>query len=394
MTNIKLLSDNYQVSGTDLSELRTALEEMDSITSLTKVSTLDIEILSLDRSRSISGGKTAFRVFSPLDGEMPSVGIQLDRPETEKFKTLAKETRANQLLLRVNGKILFTASDLISTMSTRAGLGGTNISRPSSRRDAYIAELFGFDEKDVKILVRKVGNIRKAFAMHSERYGLVPQVTLHDIIEKIDYGLGTPVCRYWEIDQSRSCVQLDFPERAKDFAKVYGISDRIIPGIRLMTSDVGDSSVCAIGTWRIGKGVVSSDVFSRKHVGKIDPAFILQQIERQIFARYDRIPKMLGELLKVDISDPAECLISILRQIKLEEKVGKRRLQEITDLLIAQFNPTLKYTAYDLAKTILALPDSLKGLPPSTLKTIEGLVVDAVFADYKEYETELAVIAA
>jgi len=64
-------------------------------------------------------------------------------------------------------------------------------------------------------------------------------------------------------------------------------------------------------------------------------------------------------------------------------------LQEITNLLNAQFNPSLKYTAYDLAKNILALPACIKGLPPSVLKGVEGTVIEAVFADYKEYETEL-----
>jgi hypothetical protein len=245
------------------------------------------------------------------------------------------------------------------------------------------------------MVVRKVGNIRKVFAMHSEKYTRVPQITLLQIIEQIEDNLGTPVCRYWEVNHNRSLAQLDFPEKAKDFAKVYGISDHIIPGLRLETSDVGESSVCAVGTWRIGNGNGCSDVYTRKHVGKIDPEYILGYISQQIFKRYEYIPKRLGELLLTDISDPVACLSSVLNQMKSKdkEKLGKRRLREITNLLCQQFNPLLKYTAYDLAKTILALPDTLKGLPPSAQKIVERVAVEAIFADYKEYENELTLVA-
>jgi len=389
MTNTQVLSDDYQRSGTDLEELRTVLKEMDAMTSLKTTSTLDIELLSYDKSRGIVDGQTPFRVFHPYEGERASVGMSLDGPGKEKIAPLVRETRTNRLLLRVGSKVYFTAAGLMYTMSKRAGIGGANIGRPSGRRDAYIAELFGVDEKDVRMLVRKTGGARKVYAMHSDRYTRAPQTTLIDIIEKIEHGLGKPVCRNWDVTHIRSYVQLDFPERAKDFARVYGISDHIVPGLRLVTSDVGESSVYAVGTWRIGKGIAYCDEYSRKHVGKFDPEYILKQIDKQIFAKFESIPKTLAELSLINIKDPAGALFSVLQQIKLEAEVGKRRLQEITNLLSAQFNPALKYTAYDIAKNIMALPACLRGLPPTVLKAVESIVINAVFADYKEYETEL-----
>ena len=391
MTNTKILCDDYQRSGDDLEELRAALQEMDAMTRIKFVSTLDIELLSLDRIRGVVDGQTPFRVFHPYEGERASVGMSLDGPDKEKLAPLVREMRANQLLLRVGSKIYFTSSDLIHSMSGRAGIGGANVSRPSVKRDAYIAELFGVDEKDARMVIRKAGGNAKVFAIHSDKYTYVPQVTLLEIIENIktEHGLGTPVCRKWEVSHTRSYVQLDFPERAKDFARVYGISDHIIPGLRLSTSDVAESSVCAVGTWRVGGGILCSDVCSRKHTGKVDPELILKEINQQIFTKYERIPKTLGELLLIDVSDPAGCLFSVLQQIKLEDTVGKRRFREIMNLLCIQFNPTLRYTAYDIAKTILALPACLVGLPLSVSALLEKAVTAAVFADYREYEKEL-----
>ena len=396
MSNIENLSDDYQRSGSDLTELETALEEIDAMTSLQKVSTLDIELLSLDRTRNTPKGNTAFRVFHPYEGEKPSVGLSLDGSDTSKIKSLVKETRKNQLLLRINGKLHFTSSDMIYSMAARAGVGGSNITRPSGRRDAYIAELFGVDDKDVKMIVRKSGNISKVFAMHSDRFGRIPQKTLLDIINQIKHGLGTPVCNYWEVNHNLSMIQLDFPEKAKDFAKVYNISDHIVPGVRLLTSDVGEASVCAIGTWHIGNGYACSDVYSRKHTVNIDLEVILKQINKQIFARYERIPQRLGELLLIDVSDPEACIASVLNQIKDKDKrnLGKRRMDEITKLLCQQCNPALKYTAYDIAKTILALPDTLKGLPASAKRVLENVATESLFADYTEYANTLVNSAA
>jgi hypothetical protein len=284
MTDTQILSNEFRRYGNDLSELKAALNEMDAMTSLLPVNTLDVDILSLDKGKGMAGGKIPFRVFQPLNGETSSVVIPLeDAARKEKLASLVRELKENRMLLRIGGKLYFTATDLMNSMSTRAGLGGSNLSMPSNRRDAYIAELFGKDDKDIQVIVRKSGTVQKVFAMHSEEYTRVPQITLLEIIQQIEHGLGFPVCRFWEVDHDHAYVQLDFPEKAKDFARVYGISDGLIPGLRLATSDVAKSSVSAVGTWRIGGGIVRLDTYSRKHVSKITSETILKEIKASIF---------------------------------------------------------------------------------------------------------------
>ncbi|MDR0287286.1 MAG: hypothetical protein LBI03_06245 [Clostridiales bacterium] len=391
MSDTNVLCDSYQRSGTDLSELKEVLTELDAMTSLKTVSTLDIELLSLDRRRVVDG-KQIFKVFEPLEGEKNEVSIPCSVHKI--LAPMMQETQNNRLLLRIGGKIYFTSYELISTMATRVDLGGTGLFKPSNRRDAYIAELFGVNEKEVRLVMRNVGSVFKIYAMFSEDYARIPQTTLLEIISRIKQELGAPVCRFWDVNHNRSFIQLDFPEKAKDFARVYGISERIIPGLKLETSDVGISSIRAVGTWSIGKGKACSDAYTRKHVGNIDLKEIMEKIDNQIFKRYERITKALGGLLQIDVKEPKEAYYSVFKQINLEKIVGKRRMMKIVDLLSQQLNPKLSYTAYDLAKSILALPDTLKGLPKTVLRDLETKVLEAVFADYKEYENELINIAA
>jgi len=390
MTNTESLSDGYQRSGKDLDTLRTALEEMDAMTAIEYVNTLDIELLSLLVGRAQTDGRIPFRVFHPFEGEKPPLTVSMADPVRKALLApLVKELSENRLLLRVEDRLYYTSSILMATMSCRAGLGGANIYLPSTKRDAYLAELFGKDDKDVRMLVRSAGKVRKVFAMHSEKYTRVPQITLYDIIGEIKHGLGKPVCRSWSIDHNRSVVHLDFPEKAKDFALIYGTPPDIVPGLRLVTSDVGDSSVCAVGTWRIGGAVLGSDVYTRKHTGKVDPTQILKDINSTIFTKYERIPKTLSGLLTISLTDPAAVIESVLQQIKMADKVGKRCAKQIETLLCGQLQPDLSYTAYDVAKSIMTLPATLQGLSANGKKELKEAALSAVFADYTAPELYL-----
>jgi len=387
VTNAETLSDDYERSGTNLDDLCTALTEMDAMTTIEYVNTLDVELLSLIAGQAQTSGRIPFRVFHPYDGEKPSVAIAMKAPARKALLApLVKELAENRLMLRVGNQLYYTSSILMSTMSCRAGLGGANIYLPSTIRDSYIAELFGRDDKDIRMVVRSAGKIRKVFAMHSDKYTQVPQITLFNIISEIKHGLGKPVCRGWSINHNRSVVYLDFPEKAKDFSKIYGTPPNIIPGLRLVTSDVGDSSVCAVGTWRIGSVVLGSDIYTRQHRGKVAPAKILEGINHTIFARYERIPKALSGLLLISLSDPIAVIESVLRQIKMADKVGKRCAKSIEQLLCGQIQPDLSYTAYDVAKSIMTLPATLKGLSANGKKELKVTALNAVFADYTDPE--------
>lgn len=395
METMRDISDQRVWYGTDLSELEAVLKQLDDMTELIPMNMADIDLLSLRPESSAERNALSFRRLSPLDGTVRSAQLSLQSQQKRKtLEPLLKETQATRLLLLHEGEKYFTASSLASTMATRIGSGGHNASRPSYKRDAYFAELLGVEEGDVQLLVRSIGNIHKAFAMHSSQYTLVPQITMMDIIRNIGHGLGKPVCKGWTVSHFCSEVRLEFPERAEDFAKVYGIDYSIIPGLKLYTSDVGRSSVCALGTWNFGDAVIGSDIYTRKHRGMVDPGQILKEIDKKIFSKYERIPKALCELMQIHITDFGAVVDSVFRQIDLAEKIGKRRVDELKEIMESEYNPGLHYTAYDIAKSILSLPVRVQGMPKDIRKRFENGLIQAVYADYEESQHKLIAIPA
>lgn len=395
MENIVDLSDRRVRTGKSLEDLQKLLIYMDSITTLKTVSSADVELLSLKKGVISAPGTLPFRRYNPFMGELPGVALPLENDENKaRLAPLVKELKQNCLMLMHGEDKYFTADNLIPTMTLRIGAGGTNAKRPSFKRDAYFAELLGVTEQDVKLLIRSVDGIKKVFAMHSDRYTYVPQTTILDIIGQIEHGLGKPVCKRWEVTNSKTEVYLEFPEKAQDFAKTYRVPKKIIPGLRLITSDVGESSVCAIGTWRLEGTPLGFEVFTRKHIGRIDTVKVLEQISQKIFAKYDRIPKRLCELMLIEVDSPMDCVDSVFEQIKLKDKLGVRRTAQLRSIMVDQFNYIVRYTAYDVAIAILGLPDSVIGMPKGVHKTFSDCIADAVFADFEEYKEELVAIPA
>lgn len=392
---IKDLTDKRIWSGNNLDDLKTLLEEIDQHTELYRVSSVDVELLSLKKGFVTTSGKPIFKRYNPIHGEQLEIALPLETEENkERLLPLVKELKQNRLMLRYGDDRYFTADSLIPTMTMRIGSGGSNAKRPSFKRDAYFAELLGVAEQDVQLLIRRAEDVKKIFAMHSNRYTLVPQTVILDIINQIEHGLGKPVCRRWDVSNARTEVQLDFPERARDFARMYSLPDKIIPGLRLTTSDVGESSVCAEGTWKLRGRTIGSDVYMRKHTGRIALEKILEQVDRCIFAKYEKIPKTLCKLMKIDIGDPMAAVESVFQQINLKDAIGMRREQQLCKIMEPQFNPRLKYTAYDIATTVMALSASIQGMSPTVEKRFANCVIGAVFADYREYKNTLVAIPA
>lgn len=395
MKSVKDLCDKRVWSGTELDDLRALLEWMDRITVLVTVCSADIELLSLKKGVVSAPGTLPFRRFSPFKGELPGVTLPLENEENRsKLAPLVKELKQNCLMLMHGKDKFFTADTLIPTLAQRIGAGGTNASRPSFKRDAYFAELLEVEEQDVKLLIRQIDGVKKAYAMHSNRYGFVPQTMILDIIDQIEHGLGKPVCKKWEVTNAKTEIYLEFPEKANDFARTYGVPKKIVPGLKLITSDVGESSVCAVGTWRLEGMPLGYEVYTRKHVGKVEPEKILEQISQRIFAKYDRIPKRLCELMKVEIDNPLDCAESIFEQIKMKDVIGVRRMPQLQAIMRDQFNCIVRYTAYDVAIAMMALPDMVIGMPKSIQTKFADCIASAVFADYEEYKTTLVAIPA
>jgi hypothetical protein len=147
----------------------------------------------------------------------------------------------------------------------------------------------------------------------------------------------------------------------------------------------------AVGTFKIRNAVVYSEVYKRKHSGSVDVETILKEIESAVFSRYSVFPQRLTELLDIDIVSPAIVIEDILRQIDFVS-IGKRIACKFEEALIAELNPTVNYTAYDLCMAILDLPSRYLGDAASLKGKLGSIVYKAAFADYRKAD-EKAVVA-
>ena len=397
------LEESFLMEGKTIDGFKAALEEMDEANSFIHVSSKDIKILSYDADAS-DAYDLAFREIKPSEAGQIFSGIAPGSKTLNKDSLIdkgASEELISDLIgithqmLEVPGREpMFVSSNCIGTMASRVLLGGDEFFRPSMLRDALLAERLAKRGQPVTMMVRTVGGTSKCFAVHSGGYADYPQTILCDILDKLSGELGAPECRKWQVSHDMSSIIIAFPEKADEVADMYELPDRLIPGLYLGTSDVGDSSVTAMGVW-IKDGVITYDaVYKKKHQGRASAEDILKNIEEKIFPRFTVVPERLAELIRIDI--PAEKLPwvyeKVMSQTGISKAMGKKLSKSLLEEMETEINPGLSYTAYNVATTFMDLPRRLISVEKSTKSALEQNVVKAVFCNYNSLKSAPEII--
>ena len=378
------LTDTWAESGNDPSEFFRTLRKIDDATYY--LNTRNVEIWTV---RELKNGKL---MCANAKGEIKPLSIdklKLRGCEPE----IIEETLKNKTILLCSGgdnkpSCFFISNQIWPTMEARIGIGGENFDIPSDKRNAYLDEALNTFPHGLKIMYRmNDGHIKKAFAVFSPKYTAIKQSALHDVCNSLvmnDFGLGAIKYTDWSIDHTYSVIHMVFPDKEKDISNVYGLPKPFTPGLFLATSDVGECSLTAIGTLENGMSRTETGIYRKQHRNKIDVSAVMQEIEDTVFAKYTVVPKKLAELLTVDIDKPEKAYRKVLTEIGIGKILGKEIKKQVTDELIAEINPSLKYTAYDIATEIMALPERLNGVAASTIKRIESVTQAACFVDYTD----------
>ena len=283
----------------------------------------------------------------------------LDKGGTE---ALFKETKEKSRLLIKYGekRMFFTSPKLPGTMCAKAGLKGSAVFDASPERAAFIMQRFRNPQK-VVALVRKGdeenNGIQKIMALFSGKYAYIPQSILLEIIAKLKVVADEcPVCRCWEVDHFVSSIFLEFPGRAELFKHRYGLPDYLIPGIRLSTSDVGDSSLSARAAWRIEESFIEGDAINVEHSGipKIDD--FAMEIDRKIIQRFPEFLNRLNSFSGVAISDPVQTFSRLFDKLEIRKAIGKKKAARILENHEAENRDRDLQSGYDLITTLLKLP--------------------------------------
>ena len=297
----------------------------------------------------------------------------------------------------------------IGTISNRIRHGGTSFSEPGLIRDLVIASKFS---KPVSVYaVQRIDpetKKAKLFAVMSDKYTVIPQETVLDIIDKVKAealkDLGRTECNNWLIDHSVTRIYLDFPDCGSDFAEEYKLPDEMVPGIMIETSDIGDSSLRLKGYFRLGGNLTYvENEFTQIHTGELRMSDVIDVVADKIFPEYRIYPEKLAKFMMIDITEPTMSKAArikkmtslyrdVSRKIGLVKAIGKKREKSLIDQLIAGINPEIDYTAYDIAQTFLILSSTIEVENKSVVELISNTVRNVMEYNFDDKDDEITVI--
>ena len=381
---METLKNNWREVGYDLYGFRNALKGTDKRTYFDKIKSQTMSLLTFTHE---DEGKLYFSTWDE-DKKSPIIrSVERETLETNAGEELVKELINCKNVLIVSGKAYFVGEGFIGTLASRLGLKGSPIQEPTLKRDEYIMEQIHNHPFKGTLMYRVEGDIKKAFAIHSNTYGPCKQEILADIVEQFDDELGEPVIKRWEIDQFLTRIEIEFPEKAKEVASIYGLPLNMVPGVVLQTSDTGGSSVNAIATWSIdGRRPIYDHEYARRHRGSVDPKVIHKCIEEEIFSNYTKLPERLCELMGIDIVNPATTYKQVLKALEIPKILGKTLWESLAEQVENSINPLAKYTAYDIAVDIMSYPEraTFTGLNKVAKEQFAKAVTKAAYVNYNK----------
>lgn len=362
------LLDSWSISGTDLAEFKGNVEDIAQSTYVANVKTCDVTMLHL---QGVADKKLVFNVLSKQQiEERKSIGTRLDAEALAKngaSEDFLAELQDTKLMLRLNQEgaqredVYFTSSHLSRDLAARAQLAGDAVYDPTIERDTYIMSRYVKLPETVMAVIRRNSGennaIHKVFAFPSAAYRQIDQRLLLDIIDQLEMDLGTCECRRWTMNHYLTQIWLSFPEKAKDVSDVYGLPDAFTPGVLLETSDTGDSSVRVIAFWeRTRDSFARLGGYEREHRGNISEVDILANMKKRVMPKYTELPMRLCELLRIDIPDPEAALERIFKMVGMKQAFGKKRTENLLDIMTGLVASSASMTAYEMAMMFLDLP--------------------------------------
>ena len=409
MLTEKFLLEDFFVSGSSLTEFESYLEEIAKHTVFTSVESQSISLLSYFGKNSENGEILRFYRLDPLRcpsilGTFPQVktsaidtGKILARGDFEPLiNEMLNETRA----LAFRNKTAFFISPRVFTgRLSPFGLGGDFFGIPSYERDLAVTRAFANNSNRV-LVTRHFNGVYKIFSILGARYKPLPQNALLTLYRSLPLAtLGRAECRQWTISHSHTSIHIEFPDKAEEFQMLYGLPKKFIPGIYMETSDTGDCSVRVIGTWRVGGSIASGEVVAKKHMGNISFEGILEDAEKAIFAEYTKLPETLCELMTQEITDPSwdlstpagveknrRQLDTVIRHafnvLGIRAAISYKLESSLLEQFISEFDPTIPFTAYDIAAAIMGIGDRTEGLCASSAEKLSKAIAKAPYISY------------
>lgn len=351
------------------------------------------------------------------------------------------ELKRTRLLFQAAGKTYIISQFALATLGQRIELKGKAIQEPCLERDIFIAKRLE-SKKNVQFVVKAANGLGKVFMAASDSYKPLSMTVIERIYHAfgMENGIGKMRCEGWEIDHSMSRIRFSFLdyEKTNEMAFLYELdeSEAPIPGVEIISSDIGDYAFTIRGFWKMKRGYLYADEVSRKHTGEIDEEKIIDEVRHTIFEHYTLLPERFMELLEIDITPDsvrdAATALSNAQQAVLDaetagrdtadnaaakarenlekaEKYAKRQFRDHAKLLegmvkrimkvitttslqykkdwtervVEDLDPSSSYTAYDIMTLILDTQIIVKS--DDTVEKMRKSMMKLPYQDYAEY---------
>ena len=329
----------------------------------------------------------------PLDGTSPLYG------HTSAFavgtsEEAVSDTVANLgLALNVDGKIYPVRSTAYKSLLDRAKIGGTVLPKlPRQVLAETLNACLKVFPSDALVLIRD----EKVSAVHSGDevdYSILP---INELIEtlkkKLDERFPNNEFDTGYADHALSGASWKLPGQKEDLIGTYTktiaamgqskLADKLVPGIRFMTSDTGIASAKVSALLLGGQhpihigGCVAVDHRHGKKISDFDTAL------DQLFAQFGKSMEQLQKLLSINLLYPVNAMKRGCKKLSMPKKAAV----EAIAMFEMSCGPTA--TAHDVFMAMQEIPYNLKiqNTPESKMLSIEENMARALTLNWKEYD--------
>lgn len=414
-----VLSDLWSRHGSCIQELENDLIEKDKQTLEIKVPVGRIVLHSIFKVVEENGIKYIYSTPSKLDNNYV---IQLDptnnlEPDEKAYfasemarrgyekrelssvvgdnEELADELIDRRYFVELNNNYYLPGAELITAIGRKADISGKILNTPNPRLfDVIINGLFLCGDEYIAIVRQDETGISKCFSLWSKRYKLVPQwITVKRIIKEIGMKMSdAPAMKRYTVSNYMTAIEVEFDKLANDLQDTYNCPDSFIPGIRILTSDAGESALSVIPYLRNKDAYVLTEAVKMKHTRRYDLERYISSVNRTAFKKFYTIPEKMSELLLVNI--PNENKMDLAYGLFYHFKsmgcpMTKEKIEVFADIYCGIL-PAGKITAYDAYNVLLSFPelagsDIKKTQKEAMVKLMEKLL----YFDYKEYSENI-----
>ncbi len=304
------------------------------------------------------------------------------------------------LAIRVDGELYPIRMTAYKSLLDRAKIGGTAL--PKLPREILAQTLnacLSLYSSDALLLIRD----EKVSAVHSGDtvdYSVLPIDQLIETLKKkLDARFPDNEFESGYCDHSLTGASFRMPKQKDDLLGTYSkmlasqgktkLADKLIPGVRFLTSDTGIASA-KVSALLVGGahpihigGCISVDHRHGTTVADFD-----KELD-QLFAQFGKSIAQLQNLLDIQLAYPINAMIRVCKKLSMPKKAA---VEAIAMFEMAIGNSPA--TAHDVFMAMQEIPFILKSekTPEAKLLTIEENMARALTLNWKEYDLAKAVV--